>query len=640
MDAKLSTVALGLGLLYFSAAGATPTAIETAQLVASDGEVFDGFGAPIAVDGDTALIGATGDDDLGDGSGAVYVFTRDASGVWTQQQKLTASDAVADYSFGVDIALDGDTAVIGKYSYDFFYPTDGAAYVFTRDSSGVWTEKQKLTAYDGFAGDLFGQSVAISGNTIIIGADGDNDQGTFSGSAYVFTSDSAGIWNVQQKLTASDGEYADWFGSTIDIDGDTAVITATGYDYNGSISDSGAAYVFTRDSAGVWSEQQKLLPGDPATYSGYCNSVSISGDNIAISAFTDDTIDVNTGAVYLFKRDTYGVWSQQQKLYASDVANSDYFGSRVDLVGSNLAIGADGVDDNGVSAGAAYLFVSDANGVWNEQIKMLASDASDGDYLKHVAIADEQVLVGTTMHDTSAGINAGTVYIYDVVPRSEPDISPSTNNVNFGDVMVGETGHDVVIISNIGLTDLAITDISITSGVDFTQTNDCPAVLLPASTCQVSVQFTPTVAGVLTDTLSVLSNDPDEPSISVTLTGNGINTLPDLVVTNISSPDPLIIGEYVTVGLTIANQGDADVVGGYYVYLYLDNTFLGFDWISYAPAVGATKAVDWFIQVPTITGSQYGNRNHTLKAIVDTDNNIREWDETNNTLTIPVEVSM
>lgn len=639
MYGKHTIVAIGLGLLYASNAAATPpTSIEVSQLVASDGEISDNFGGPVVVDGDIALIGAIGDDDLGDGSGAVYVFTRDSGGVWTQQQKLTASDAIADYGFGIDIALDGDTAVIGKESFDFFYPTEGAAYVFTRDSSGVWTEKQKLTAFDGYAGDLFGQSVAISGNTIIVGADGDDDLGTYSGSAYVFTSDSAGDWNVQQKLTASDGEFADWFGDSVDIDGDTAVITATGYDYNGSIADSGAAYVFTRDSAGIWSEQQKLLPSDPATYSGYSNAISISGDNVAIGAFTDDTLDDNTGAVYLFNLDNNGKWNQHQKLYASDALNSDYFGTRIDLVGNNLAIGADGVDDNGEYSGAAYLFVSDSSGTWNEQVKMLASDGSAGDQLKNVSLAGDQVLVGATSHNTSSGVNAGSVYVYDVVPSSDPDISPSTNSVLFNDVMVGETAQDTITISNIGLTELAITDISIASGADFSQTNDCPSVLLPATTCQITVNFTPTVAGTLTDTLTVLSNDPDEPSISVTLSGNGINTLPDLVVTSISSPDPLIEGEYVTVGFTIANQGDADVNGGYNVYLYLDDSFLGLDWVSYTPAAGATTVVDWLIQVPTITGSQYGNRNHTLKAIVDTENDIREWDETNNTLTIPVEI--
>jgi hypothetical protein len=237
-------------------------AMQEAKLVASDGAAQDRFGTSVALSGDTALVGSFLDE-LGPnmGRGSAYVFVRSA-GVWAQQQKLTASDGGAN--FGYAVALSGDTALVGSYLDDgsFGELACGSAYVFVR-SGAVWTEQQKLTASDGAAGDHFGWSVALSGDTAIVGAIYDNiGASTYQGSAYVFVRSGA-VWTEQQKLTASDGAAADVFGYAVALSGDTALVGAGGGDDVGVNADQGSAYVFVR-SAAVWTEQQKLTASDGA----------------------------------------------------------------------------------------------------------------------------------------------------------------------------------------------------------------------------------------------------------------------------------------------------------------------------------------------------------------------------------------
>ena len=170
-----------------------------------------------------------------------------SNGVWSEQAKLTASDGVADDLFGHSVSIDGDTAVIGAFRDDDNGSNSGSAYVYVR-SDGVWSEQAKLTASDGAQDDSFGYSVSIDGDTVVVGAM-DDDNGSGSGSAYVYVR-SNGVWSEQQKLTASDGATGDYFGYSVSIDGDAVIIGASGDEDNGNAS--GSAYVFVR-SNGVWS---------------------------------------------------------------------------------------------------------------------------------------------------------------------------------------------------------------------------------------------------------------------------------------------------------------------------------------------------------------------------------------------------
>jgi hypothetical protein len=584
------------------------------------------------------VIGAYGDDDLGDEAGAAYVFIRDSSGVWTQQQKLTASDGAEDDRFGWAVSVNGDTLVVGRESWDFFAPPPGAAYVFTRDSNGVWSEQQILTAFDGEAGDYFGEALSVNLDTIVIGADGDDDMGSSSGSAYVFVRDSSGYWNLQQKLIASDGVQYDSFGNVVDVDGDTAVIGNSGlyYDAEGNAVQDGGAYAFTRDSNGIWTEQI-LDPNVNVETEWYGKSVAVNGDTIAVGAYGDSDVDVFAGAVYLFNRDTTtGVWSVQQKVTASDGGYNDKLGFSVDLDGDNLVAGAYTDDDNGTDAGSAYVFTRDANGVWNEQLKLLSSDGVDYDFFAFsVGISGSSVLSGAYFNDPASGINSGAGYVFETQSSVEgPDISLAPTAVDFGDVAVGQSAEQLVTLSNLGTSELALFDIAIEGGIDFSQINDCPVSLLPLEACQIAVTFTPSTDGVFSDTLTVLSDDPDQPAASVSLSGTGATLLPDLTVTDITTPKNITGGQTATLGVTIANQGSADVSGGYWVTLFLDGLQIDTHYVEDAPTAGSEISFSWDVPIPDLNRGTY-----VLEALVDQFDSILELDETNNTLSKSVKIN-
>jgi len=328
---------------------------ELLKLHASDPAASDYFGISVAIDGDTAMIGAHADDDNAlNASGSVYVFTRTA-GVWTQSTKLYASDAAASDTFGVSVAIDGDTAMIGAHNDDDnALSASGSVYVFTR-TAGVWTQAAKLHASDPAATDQFGGSVALDGDTAMIGAHVDDDNAlTDSGSIYVFTR-TAGVWAQSTKLHASDPAAGDYFGVSVAINGDTAMIGASADDDN-ALNASGSVYVFTR-TAGVWTQSTKLHASDPAADDYFGVSVSIDGDTAMIGASSDDDNAVtDSGSVYIFMQ-TAGSWTQSTKLYASDPAAADQFGRSIAISGDTAFVGADADDDNTFAdSGSAYLF--------------------------------------------------------------------------------------------------------------------------------------------------------------------------------------------------------------------------------------------------------------------------------------------
>ena len=177
LDVSACAAAL-IGLCAFAqiAVANSSTVTETQKITASDAAADDHFGVSVAISGDTAVVGANFDDDGFDNSGSAYVFVQDGNGNWTQESKLTAMDAAMDDNFGISVAISGDTAVVGANFDDGGGIDSGAAYVFERDGMGVWAEMAKLTASDAAADDDFASSVAISGDTIVVGAsfhDGD-----------------------------------------------------------------------------------------------------------------------------------------------------------------------------------------------------------------------------------------------------------------------------------------------------------------------------------------------------------------------------------------------------------------------------------------------------------------------------------
>jgi hypothetical protein len=273
------------------------TWVQQAELTASDGKANDIFGLSVAVSGSTAVVG--GPQHAGgskEAQGAAYVFV-ESGGTWSQQAELTASDGAQSDTFGYSVAVDGSTAVVGAPNKTVgSNGGQGVAYAFVQ-SGGTWSQQAELTASDSAAGDYFGGSVAVSGSTAVMGAVlhtvGSNQR---QGAAYVFV-ESGGTWRQQTELTASDGTASDYFGNSVAVSGSTAVVGAPGGDqYQGA----GAAYVFVQ-SGGTWSQQAELTAPDGAAYNQFGSAVAVSGSTAVVGA-PDHTVgsNLNQGAAYVF----------------------------------------------------------------------------------------------------------------------------------------------------------------------------------------------------------------------------------------------------------------------------------------------------------------------------------------------------
>jgi len=318
--------------------------VEQQKLTASDGAAYDQFGYSVSISGDYAIVGAYLDDDKGTDSGSAYIFLRSGTS-WSQQAKLTASDGNAYDCFGNSVSISGDYAIVGAYYDDVNGMVDsGSAYVFFRSGTS-WSQQAKLTASDGAAFDYFGWSVSISGDYAIVGAYGDDVNGSFSGSAYIFLRGGTS-WSQQAKFTASDGAAEDWFGWSVSINGDYAIVGAWGDD-----GEKGSACIFKRVDTS-WSQQDKLTASDGAVGDYFGWSVSISGDYAIVGAYGDDS---HKGSAYIFKRGGTS-WSEQDKLTASDGAAGDRFGWSVSVSGDYAIVGACLDDYKGYASGSAYIY--------------------------------------------------------------------------------------------------------------------------------------------------------------------------------------------------------------------------------------------------------------------------------------------
>ncbi|MGJ8724877.1 MAG: hypothetical protein ACSHYB_10005 [Roseibacillus sp.] len=378
---------------------------QQAKLTASDAAAGDNFGISVAISGDSAVVGANLDDNIGTDYGSAYVFNRSGSS-WSQQDKLTAGDAAASDNFGDSVAISGDTIVVGAYSDDDAGSASGSAYVFTRSGS-LWSQQAKLNAGDATALAFFGESVAISDDSIAVGANGDSHAGLSSGGVYIFTR-SGSSWSQQDKLTASDAAANDNFGKTVAISGDSVVAGAHLDDDDGS--SSGSAYVFTR-SGTSWSQQDKLTANEAAELDRFGDSVAISGDSVVVGVKLDDDGGISSGSAYVFTR-SGNLWFLQAKLRANDAAASDSFGESVAISGDSVVVGADGDDDGGSSSGSAYVFTRSGSS-WAQQAKLTADDAASADFFgRSVSISGHSVVIGAFRSDNCGLGSSGSAYIF------------------------------------------------------------------------------------------------------------------------------------------------------------------------------------------------------------------------------------
>ena len=331
--------------------------LQQAKLIASDAATEDGFGIGVAIEGDTIVVGSPS-------NGKAYIFKRNGS-TWSEVAKLTASDGAVDDRFGTHVAIEGDTIVVTALKDDDLGVDSGSAYVFLEPAggwSGNLTETAKLTAGNGEAGDRFGRSVAAKDGTVLIGADLRNSG---QGSAYVFERDDNAtpespeddFWTQIAQLISSDGESGDQFGNKVAIDGTRAVVTAMRDDVLGEV-DAGSAYVFQRQADGSWVESAKLTASDAGADDEFGRGVDVEGDTIVVGAWSGEIDVVDSGSVYFFQRQSDGSWLEQGEVSSNDAGSANNFGSsRIDLQGNTLVVGDPKHDHNGQDSGSAFVFV-------------------------------------------------------------------------------------------------------------------------------------------------------------------------------------------------------------------------------------------------------------------------------------------
>ena len=390
-----------------------PTWIQQQELNSSDGAVKDQFGFSVSVDGDTAVIGAPRKNSA---QGAAYVFVFNGT-TWSQQAELTAKGGAAGDNFGNSVSVSGDTALIGApYHQVGTNAGQGEAYVFARTGT-TWTLQATPIASDGAASDEFGWSVAVSGGAMVIGAPGHK---AFQGAAYVFVPNFT-KWIQQAGLTASDGAAGDEFGYSVAVSGGTAVVGARLHQV-GSNTQQGAAYVFVQ-SGTTWPQQAELTASDGAATDDFGVSVAVSGGTAVVGATGPNDF---TGEAYVFVQSST-TWTQQAMLTAPDGAPFNVFGLSVAVSEGTAVIGAPQhkVGTN-PTQGAAYVFVQSGT-TWTLQPELTASDgAAEDNFGYSVSVSGSMTVVGAPFHEVGTNPEQGAAYVF-VPPGAFLTVSKTDN---------------------------------------------------------------------------------------------------------------------------------------------------------------------------------------------------------------------
>jgi hypothetical protein len=361
----------------------TPSPAQEIKLHAANHAANDLFGSAVSVSGNVAIVGARYHDHNGIHKGAAYLYNA-TTGV--QTTALLAPDG-ADYDyFGCSVGVNGDNAIVGARLDDDNGPQSGSAYIYDV-TTGIL--KTKLLPVDGAEGDAFGHSVAISGDTAIVGVYMDSGVGA----AYLFDINTG----VQlAKLTPFDGLNNDYFGSSVAISATTAVVGSKEHDHFGQAS--GAVYIFDLITG---DQSQKITPSDGAAHDNFGCSVGISGDTVLIGADSNS----ETGAAYIFDL----VSGEETKLVASDGASGDKFGAAVSIrEGTGLVVGAPWNNQSGAGSGAAYVY----NAAGTQLFKLLSTDGAAGDeFGSAVSLSGTAALIGAMRHDFDSLEDSGTAYL-------------------------------------------------------------------------------------------------------------------------------------------------------------------------------------------------------------------------------------
>ncbi len=562
-------------LLTGLAVSANAVQNESAALFAGDGAPSDFFGQASAVSGNYAVVGAHGHSTNGDSAGAAYIYRYNGTG-WAYDAKLPdqatwdsyiADPVDANDRFGQSVAISGNYVIIGSeadekvISGDVTLQNVGAAYVFRRES-GTWILDAKLVASDGASDDNFGRSVAISGGYAVVGADGDDDKGSSSGSAYVFERTSDGTWEQISKLNAQNGYQYDAFGVSAAISGDYIIIGASKDDDKGN--NSGSAYLFEKP-AGGWptymTETDKITASNGAADNFFGRTVAISGIYAIVGAYGNSSYK---GAAYVYERTGAGTWSEQAVLTASDGIASDNLGYSVGITDGYAVVGASGDDDNGGGSGSIYLYNKPAGG-WATTAtftdKLQASTGVGGDNLGTSVSASGYFVIGgapvvssqtgaayvfemasgldmgpmiSAISDQSVRINTGMsleFWVYD--PEDGGSVSTSVSGSPAGMSISGTGSERVLSIpavatrSTYTITVTATDTDTNTASTSFVLTVHDPPTITPSP---IPDQFT-NDGDAIDVAFSVSDNDTPATSISVDATSDNPSLIPDTRLT-------------------------------------------------------------------------------------------------------------
>jgi hypothetical protein len=613
---------LSLFLIFFVNFTNAQVFSEINKVVASDREELGRFGQSVDISGNYAVVGAYGMGAFNNGQ--AYIFEKQGTN-WIQTQILQNSDNENYDRFGYSVAIDGDYIVIGAYGEDDDVNGNnnlskaGSAYIF-KNNTGTWTQVQKIIANDRSAGDEFGWSVAIDGNTIIIGAHlEEEDENGFNtiyhaGSAYIFElNGGTGIWSQTQKIVAGSraadltypnggnaGEdVSDLFGHSVAISGNYIVVGSLNHDWDETNTNStlngGAVYIFEKN-LGTWTEVQKIVNSDVQVSDRFGAAVAIDSNFIAVGSYSQDysltgtNYMPNSGAVYICKKDVSGNWAEQQKIVAPVRNTGDRFGWSVALDSVFLVVGAKEDNDNKnetnplVDAGAAHIFKRDnINGIYSHIQKIDASDRDSLDLFGNaVGMDGTTIIIGALEQDFNSQQidsinNAGAAYFFNEISCPSVLVNQNLTICNGQTITVGTNTYNTdgtyqdTLTSVNGCDSIVITNLSVTNGFEITQNiNICYGESYSIGNSTYSIP------GNYSDTLQMVSGTCD----SIVYTN--LNVIPPIDISvnvndnNIESNQSNAFYQWIDcdnnyqfVTNTVSNQKDIDIVetGNYAVII-------------------------------------------------------------------------
>ena len=376
---------------------------------------FEQFGASVSISGGAAIVGAPGNDASGIDAGSAMIYRLNAAAdAWPLQQTLAPVSVTPDDAFGAAVSIDGDRAIVGAPKTGVAGPNTGNARVFKYlPASALWSQVNIVVSSDSEAGDEFGSAVAISGDAALVGAPLEDENGADAGAVYAFRLDpGSGLWLQQQKLLPIDTMTGDRFGGAVSLDGDVAVVGASGASVG-----SGALYVYRYDPILLsWQFEQRVTPSDAAQFDQFATSVAVSDGRILAGSFRDDDGGADSGSATTFVFDELSQsWLEETKILSPDTAAGDRFGIAVALSGSRAVIGATGDDPEGFQSGGAYLFVDDPINGWTFAEELFDEpEGLEGDgFGSAIAIDETQILIGAGGHDGAAGTDSGVARFFE-----------------------------------------------------------------------------------------------------------------------------------------------------------------------------------------------------------------------------------